>query len=353
MLSRQRRILGEDHPDTLTSASQLGLLLWYLGDYRQARQLQDDTFTRSRRILGEDHPDTILSGYPTRTGHVVTRASISTPRQLQNDTLTRSRRILGEDHPTTLASAHVLGMILWSLGEYRRARQLQTDTFTRSRRILGEDQFITLHLASGLGLTLDSLGEHQLARRLHHDAFTRGRRILGEDHPITLRIASFLGLNLGVFRRAPGGPPIAERHLQPSPSSSGRGPPRTHCVRPAFSASPWGRWASISRLAIFRTTSSPATAGYSAPTTRKLSSRRVGSPPICVSWASTSKPEHWTRTPLPGSRRALGDDHPDTLILIAADNVATGLCAPGENQQAREPRCTQDCVQRTCIEART
>ena len=59
MLSRRRRILGDDHPDTLTSASQLGMVLWYLGDYQQARQLLSDTLARSRRVLGEDHPDTL------------------------------------------------------------------------------------------------------------------------------------------------------------------------------------------------------------------------------------------------------------------------------------------------------
>ena len=46
-LSRQRRILGDDHPDTLTSANQLGTMLWVLGDYQQAPRLQDDTFSRS------------------------------------------------------------------------------------------------------------------------------------------------------------------------------------------------------------------------------------------------------------------------------------------------------------------
>ena len=35
-LTRRRRILGEDHPDTLTSASQLAHDLFGLGNYPQA-----------------------------------------------------------------------------------------------------------------------------------------------------------------------------------------------------------------------------------------------------------------------------------------------------------------------------
>ena len=50
--------LGEDHPDTLGSASSLSRDLHALGDYQQARTLDEDTLTRRRRVLGEDHPAT-------------------------------------------------------------------------------------------------------------------------------------------------------------------------------------------------------------------------------------------------------------------------------------------------------
>ncbi|MFD6259858.1 tetratricopeptide repeat protein, partial [Micromonospora chalcea] len=55
-LTRRRRILGNDHPDTLTSATNLATNLHQLGQYEQARTLNEDTLTRRRRILGNDHP---------------------------------------------------------------------------------------------------------------------------------------------------------------------------------------------------------------------------------------------------------------------------------------------------------
>jgi hypothetical protein len=57
-LTRRRRVLGEDHPDTLTSANNLANVLHTLGDYQQARTLHEDTLTRKRRVLGDDHPHT-------------------------------------------------------------------------------------------------------------------------------------------------------------------------------------------------------------------------------------------------------------------------------------------------------
>ncbi|MGH3975653.1 MAG: tetratricopeptide repeat protein, partial [Pseudonocardiaceae bacterium] len=52
-----------DHPYTLRSASILALALRELGRHEQARQLGEDTFTRLRRVLGEDHPDTLRTAH--------------------------------------------------------------------------------------------------------------------------------------------------------------------------------------------------------------------------------------------------------------------------------------------------
>ena len=81
----RRDKFGADHPDTLTSASNLALNLWWLGEYQRARALDEDTLTRRRRILGDDHPDTLTSA-----------------SQLAND--------------------------LFGLGNYRQARELQEET---------------------------------------------------------------------------------------------------------------------------------------------------------------------------------------------------------------------------------
>ena len=57
-LARRRRDLGEDHPDTLTAASNLAAALFELGEYQAARELNEDILARRRRVLGEDHRDT-------------------------------------------------------------------------------------------------------------------------------------------------------------------------------------------------------------------------------------------------------------------------------------------------------
>ena len=143
------------------AASLLGLVLWSLGEYQRARQLQGDALTRSRRVLGEDQPETLRAASPfgltldrwaSTSRPVASRATpspaaggcwvrttlkpsprpagwpltcirwanSSRPVSLQSDTLTRSRRVLGEDHPETLTSASRLASALHSLGEFSR-----------------------------------------------------------------------------------------------------------------------------------------------------------------------------------------------------------------------------------------
>ena len=112
----RRDKFGDDHPDTLTSASNLALNLWWLGEYQRARALDEDTLTRRRRILGEDAPDTLTSASQLATDLYWSLGDNPQARELQEEMLSRRRRILGDDHPDTLTSASQLGMVLWYAG---------------------------------------------------------------------------------------------------------------------------------------------------------------------------------------------------------------------------------------------
>ncbi|MGH4010613.1 MAG: FxSxx-COOH system tetratricopeptide repeat protein, partial [Pseudonocardiaceae bacterium] len=194
-LTRYRRVLGDDHPDTLESAFNVVISLWALGHYEQARQLNEDTLTRQRRVLGDDHLHTLRSA----TAHATSLREFGQyeqARQLNEDTLTRMRRVLGDDHPYTLISASLLAACLWELGQYELARQLAKDALIRQRRVLGDDHPYTLMSATTLAATLRELGQHEPARQLAEDTLTRYRRVLGDDHPDTLRSATHLAATL-------------------------------------------------------------------------------------------------------------------------------------------------------------
>jgi hypothetical protein len=63
VLEARRRVLGEDHPDTLSSLNNLASTLKAQGDLAGARKIEEQVLAARRRVLGEDHPDTIASAW--------------------------------------------------------------------------------------------------------------------------------------------------------------------------------------------------------------------------------------------------------------------------------------------------
>ena len=57
-LAFRRRVLGPEHPSTLTSMNNLADTLRAEGDFAGARKLQEETLAIQRRVLGPEHSDT-------------------------------------------------------------------------------------------------------------------------------------------------------------------------------------------------------------------------------------------------------------------------------------------------------
>jgi hypothetical protein len=58
ILAIRRRVLGSDHPNTLSSMNSLAETREALGDLHGALELHEQTLTARRRVLGDDHPAT-------------------------------------------------------------------------------------------------------------------------------------------------------------------------------------------------------------------------------------------------------------------------------------------------------
>ncbi|WP_448208769.1 tetratricopeptide repeat protein [Azospirillum sp. sgz302134] len=57
----RRRLLGAEHPDTLTSMNNLATALRSQGDLVGARELQEQVLAGRHRLLGAEHPSTLTS----------------------------------------------------------------------------------------------------------------------------------------------------------------------------------------------------------------------------------------------------------------------------------------------------
>ena len=185
VLEAKERLLGGEHPSTLTAKGNLAATMQALGELDGARGLQEEVLEAEKRLLGDDDLSTLAS-QSNLAQTLRELGELDGARRLQEDVLEREERLLGGDHPETLASKGNLAQTLWALGDLDRARRLQEEALEALERLLGGDHPDTLTAKNNLAATLVALGELDGARRLNEEVLEARERLLGGEHPDTL-----------------------------------------------------------------------------------------------------------------------------------------------------------------------
>jgi hypothetical protein len=61
VMETRKQVLGEEHPDTLTSMANMASTYWNQGRWKEAEVLNVQVLEATKRVLGEEHPDTLTS----------------------------------------------------------------------------------------------------------------------------------------------------------------------------------------------------------------------------------------------------------------------------------------------------
>ncbi|UEM24876.1 tetratricopeptide repeat protein (plasmid) [Skermanella mucosa] len=185
VLALRRRVQGDEHPHTLTSMNNLAVTLDAQGDHGGARALHEQELAICRRVQGDEHPDTLAS-MNNLALTLQAQGDHGGARALHEQELALSRRVLGEEHPDTLASMNNLATTLRVQGDHGGARALQEQVLALCRRVLGDEHPNTLTSMNNLAHTLWAQGDHGGARALEEQVLALRRRVLGDEHPDTL-----------------------------------------------------------------------------------------------------------------------------------------------------------------------
>ncbi|MCX6594606.1 MAG: tetratricopeptide repeat-containing protein [Acidobacteria bacterium] len=103
VLAVMTRVLGPEHPNTLTSMNNLAETMGAQGDHAGARALHEQVLAVSRRVLGPEHLHTLTS-MNNLAKTLVAQGDAVGARTLQEQVLAMLRRVLGPEHPHTLSS---------------------------------------------------------------------------------------------------------------------------------------------------------------------------------------------------------------------------------------------------------
>lgn len=202
-LELQRKVLGPEDPETLTSLSQLSVILLEEGQYAEAEKLQREALAARKRVLGPEHPDTIRS-LSRLAGVLSWQGRNAEAEALKREAIDIQRRVLGPEHPDTLAMMNSLVPILWSSGDesrYAEAEKLQRDALDVERRVLGPEHPDTVNGMIGLGAILRLRGQYAEAEKIYREILPIQSRLLGPDNGDTLAVREGLAIVLAKEER--------------------------------------------------------------------------------------------------------------------------------------------------------
>ena len=190
-LNGRERLLGSEHPDTLTSVNRLAMLLQAKGDYAGAEPLLRRTLEGTERVLGHEHPHT-LESVNNLAALLQAKGDYAGAEPLYRRALEGTGRMLGSEHPNTLACLNNLAGLLQDKGDYAGAEPLYRRALAGKERVLGSEHPDTLSSVNNLAGLLAYKGDYAEAEPLYRRALAGMEHVLGDEHPHTLSSVSGL-----------------------------------------------------------------------------------------------------------------------------------------------------------------
>ena len=178
-------VLGAEHPNTLTSRTQLAHITRAAGDPVAARDLYAVVLPALEKVLGVEHPDTLAAraGVAYCTGEAGDAAAA---RDMCAALLPALEKVLGVEHPDTLAARANLARWTGEAGDPAAARDMYSALLPALERALGAEHPDTLTTRANLAHWTGEAGDPAAARDMCAALLPALERALGAEDPDTL-----------------------------------------------------------------------------------------------------------------------------------------------------------------------
>jgi hypothetical protein len=329
-----RETSEEDTEDFLRALGAVAADRRVAGDFAGALELAQEVYDRHVRALGPDDPETINAAHNLG---VSLRLSGELNRAYDIDYRNQQLRIqyYGSDHPITLESTRNLIIDRRELGDYLGARTEARAVADLLRHQLSPGHPQTLRALRTLSAVLRKGGEHQAAREVSEEARQGFVTRYGEDHPDTVAAT----LNLSTDLRATGDLDAAAELGEQAYERYRRliGPEHPHTIAARLDLAVTQRL----RGDVARARAA-GEEGY-----RQLHDQLGEDHPLSLAAAVNLATDQYLQGEHTAAyerdqdtaerlRRVLGEDHPTTLACLG--NLAIDLHALGRKDEARELR---------------
>jgi tetratricopeptide (TPR) repeat protein len=205
-LAIDERLLGPEHPTTVSLLSNLATLNHAAGDDMRALPIAQRVVAIEEKILGADANDLAVS-----LGNLaLVYKSLGLPRKavpLLERALTIQQKTVGSEQPGMANTINSLAAVYHSLGQYAQALPLYRQALAIREKSLGDNHPATAESLNNLAALYFSMGKPADALALSKRVLQINEAVFGADHPA---ITSGL-MNLGIAYQTMGDHGSAER----------------------------------------------------------------------------------------------------------------------------------------------
>ena len=191
VLDMRTKLLGAEHPDTLTSMSDLAMTYSSQGKWNEAEQLNVQVLDMRKKLFGAEHPHTLISMSNIASTYL-NQGKWNEAEQLNVQVLDMRKKLLGAEHPHTLTSMSNLSLTYSHQGKCNEAEQLNVQVFNMFKKLFGAEHPDTLISMSNLSKTYSSQGKWDEAEKLNIQVLNIFKKLLGAEHLDTLTSMSNL-----------------------------------------------------------------------------------------------------------------------------------------------------------------
>ncbi|KAH9204603.1 hypothetical protein DL95DRAFT_495507 [Leptodontidium sp. 2 PMI_412] len=184
-LEIEKRELGADYPDTLTSMASLASTFRDQGRWEEAEKLELQVMETRKTKFGADHPSTLTS-MASLASTFRNQGRWEEAEKLQQQVMETSKTKLGADHPDTLTSMANLASTYRDQGRWEEAEKLDLQVIETRKTKFGADHPSTLASMANLAATYQNQGRWEEAEKLELEVMETRKTKLGADHPDTL-----------------------------------------------------------------------------------------------------------------------------------------------------------------------
>ncbi len=163
------------------------------GQWNKAEELELQAVETSLRVLGAEHPDTLS----TMANLALTYSNQGRWKEAEDlglQVLETSLRVLGAEHPHTLTRMGSLAVIYLNQGQWKEAEDLVLQVVDTSLRVLGAEHPYTLTSMVNLSHTFYQQGRNKEAIQLIEGVVKCLEAIIRPNHPNTLVLSRCLYL---------------------------------------------------------------------------------------------------------------------------------------------------------------